>query len=50
MEAHFIKKGIVIIEEENTIEAMRGNRDRTNGMWYLNINNSAASTNNINSK
>ena len=48
MEAHLTKKEIIITEEENKAEAMRGNRDCTNGMWYLNINDSAASTNNIN--
>ena len=29
---------------------MRGNRNHTNGMWYLNINNSATSSNNISNK
>ena len=50
MEAHLTKKETLIIEEETKKEVMRGNRNRTNGMWYLNINNSAASSNNINNK
>ena len=32
MEAHLNKKEIIIIEEENKAEAMRGNIERTNGM------------------
>ena len=50
MEAHLTKKDITITEEETKKEVMRGTRNHTNGMWYLNINNRTASSNNINNK
>ena len=50
MEAYLTKKEIIIIRGECKSEVLRGNRDRTNRMWYLNVNESTALTNNINSK
>ena len=50
MEAHLTKKEIIIIGKEKKVEVMRGNRDHANEMQRLNINDRAASTNNINKK
>ena len=47
MEVHLTKEKIIITEEENKAEVMGGNREHTNGMWYLNINDSDSSINNI---
>ena len=48
MEAYLTKKEILINEEESKKEVMRGNRNRTNRMWYLNISNSNTYLNTIN--
>ena len=50
MEAYLTKKEIIIIEEENKAEVMKRNRNHAKEMWYLSINNSTISTNNINNK
>ena len=48
MEAYLTKKEILINEEESKKEVMKGDRNRTNRMWYLSINNSNTSSNTIN--
>ena len=50
MEAHLTKKDMLMTEEETEKEIMRGKRNRTNGMWYLNITNSDVPSNTFNRK